>query len=233
MALRGTGNTWGTCALWGTARCQDEICELADERVLIQMDDTVGNRKFRDFICILVEGLGHYIDVARVVEAVFDVDTATGEQLDFIGGVVGLPRQGFPDARYRDFLKIQIDLILSSQRDEGNWTGTHNNILKIIRTFIGSTPGQPIVLTNFPPYSFQVTIPGIVLSELQILINFLCVALYAAVLGQVLFTVAGDSLWDSDSVGPIPDGGIWCSDSVAVVPCATWGFTVPIGNQPC
>jgi hypothetical protein len=170
--------------------------------------------------------------VAESVAAAFDVDSAVGEQLDFIGGVVGLPRQGFSDARYRVFLNIQIDLLLSANREGANWTGTGNNILKIVRTFIG--PGvDPIVLTNFPPYSFLLSIPGITLSELEILINFLCVALYAGVLGQTVFVLGPDSLWDSDSVGPIVDGGIWCSASVPVVPCAVWGFTVPIGTQPC
>jgi len=194
------------------------------------MDDAPTNRKFRDLVCLFVKDLGHFNDVAQQVGGAFDIDTAVGEQLDFIGAVVGLPRQGFNDARYRTFLNIQVDLLLSAAREDANWTGTHNNILKIIRTFIGPTPGQPIVLTNFAPYSFVVTIPGIVLSEMEILINFLCVALYAGVLGQTIFILGSDSLWDSDSVGPIVDGGIWCSASVPVVPCATWGFAVQIGN---
>lgn len=232
MSLWGLDPGWGACQLWGVGTCQDEICKLGDERVLVQMDDAPANRKFRDLICIFLEGLGHYADVAESVAAAFDVDSAVGEQLDFIGGVVGLPRQGFSDARYRVFLNIQIDLLLSANREGANWTGTGNNILKIVRTFIG--PGvDPIVLTNFPPYSFLLSIPGITLSELEILINFLCVALYAGVLGQTVFVLGPDSLWDSDSVGPIVDGGIWCSASVPVVPCAVWGFTVPIGTQPC
>lgn len=210
----------------------DEVCKLGEERVLIQMDDAPDNRKFRDLICVLLEGLGEFQDVARAITAAFDVETAEGEQLDFIGSVVGLPRQGYTDDRYRTFIQIQIDLIQTARQEGANWTGTHNNLLRIIRTFIGDGP-DPIVLSNFPPYSFTVTIPGIVLSEMQILINFLCVALYAGVLGQTIFTLAPSSLWDSASVGPITDGGIWCSDSVPVVPCAVWGFTVQIGSQNC
>lgn len=233
MSLWGLDPGWSISGFWGVGSAQDEICEQGDARVLIQMDDADGNRDFRELVCVFLQGLGHYVDVAQDVSAGFDVDTAIGQQLDFIGSVVGLPRQGFSDTRYRVFLNIQIDLLLSAVRDEANWTGTNNNILKIVRTFIGATPGQDVVLTNLPPYSFELTIPGITLSEMSILVNFLCVALYAGVLGQVVFILGADSLWDSDSVGPIVNGGIWCSASVAVVPCATWGLTVTIGTQPC
>lgn len=225
---------WGLEALWGldSGPGGEEFCALAEERVLIQMDDAPTNRKFRDLVCIFVEALGDFKDVADDVAAAFDLDSAIGEQLDFIGAVVGLPRQGFSDTRYRTFLQIQVDLLLSAARDEANWTGTHNNILKICRTFIGPGP-DPIVLKNFSPYSFTLDVPGLVLSELEILLTFICKAIYAGVLGQVTIILASDSLWDSDSVGPIPDGGIWCSDSVVVNPCATWNFTIAIGTQPC
>jgi len=227
------GELWSLCSLWGlgSGTGPKEFCALADERILIQMDDAESNRKFRDLICIFVEGLGHFADVAQDVSLGFDVTTATGQQLDFIGAVVGLPRQGYPDARYRVFLEIQIDLILSAIREDANWTGTHNNILKIARTFVGPL-APPITLSNLPPYSFSLDVPGLVLSELLILVNFICVALYAGVLGQITFVLAADSLWNSDSV-VVPSGGDWCSDSVPVVPCATWSLTIPIGSQPC
>ena len=85
MSLFGLAPGWGTCQLWGVGNCQDEICEQGDERVLIQMDDRVGargtsNRNFRELICVFLEGLGHYVDVAQNVSAAFDVDTAVGEQ---------------------------------------------------------------------------------------------------------------------------------------------------------
>jgi len=161
------GELWSLCSLWGlgSGTGPKEFCALADERILIQMDDAESNRKFRDLICIFVEGLGHFADVAQDVSLGFDVTTATGQQLDFIGAVVGLPRQGYPDARYRVFLEIQIDLILSAIREDANWTGTHNNILKIARTFVGPL-APPITLSNLPPYSFSLDVPGLVLSEL-------------------------------------------------------------------
>ncbi len=225
----GLGALYGTSSLWGIDR---PLCELSDERVLIQMDDTTGNRDFRDLLCCFSLGFDRFVDVSNAVKQAFALETAEGEQLDFIGSVVGLPRQGYSDTRYRTFLEIQIDLLLSANRDEAEWTGTHENILRICRTFVGPL-APPITLVTSGPYNFELSVPGLVLSELLILVNFICKAIYAGVLGQVVIVVASDSLWESDSVGPIPDGAIWCSDSVAVVPCGTWSFAVSIGTQPC
>lgn len=233
MTVWGKESTWGQGNFWGLSAPSNAslFCDLAQDRVLIQMDDTTGNRKFRDLICLLVEDLGRYQDVAEEVEAAFDLATADGVQLDTIGSVVGLPRQGLTDARYRTFLEIQVDLLLAGSRDGGEWTGTHNNILSIVRKFIGASAGT-ITLTNLPPYAFTLDIPGIVLSEMLILVRFLCQAVYAGVLGSVTFTTANNSLWDSDSVA-ITGAGDWCSDSVTITPCAEWGLTVAIGAGAC
>jgi hypothetical protein len=230
----GTAAPWGLGSLWGvdSGTGPAEFCQLADERVLVQMDDAGGNRKFRDLICDFAEGFGHFSDVAFDVQDGFDLSTAVGVQLDMIGAVIGLPRQGFPDDRYRVFLEIQTELVLSAAREDGNWTGTGNNILRICRKFIGPAAGT-INLINLPPYDFRLSIPGITIEELEILANFICVALYAGVLGRVIFIVGADSLWDSVAVGPIPDGGIWGSSSVVVSPSAVWNYSFPIGSQPC
>jgi hypothetical protein len=224
---------WGVNTHWGIDKDPNEVefCEKADERVLVQMDDTVGNRKFRDFICELVGPLGHYASVAEDVEGAFDIDTAVGIQLDMIGAVIGLPRQGFSDLRYRVFLNIQVDLILSAMRNEANWTGTHNNILRICRTFIGDTEPLPVLLSNIPPYSFVLSVPNVAGSELDLLIRFVCIALYAGVLGQVMTTLADDSLWASTH-GAVVDEAIFCSVHGAVADCGTWGTTKPIGICP-
>jgi hypothetical protein len=168
------GLPWGVGFPWGIeAPDVDETCALADDRVLVQMDDTTGNRKFRDFICNLVGPLGEYITVMRAIVEAFDIENADGEQLDFIGNVIGLKRQGFNDIRYRTFLLIQRDLILAATREDANWTGTHNNILAICRTFIGIGGGS-ISLVNFGMYSFALTIPSITDPvEFNTLIGFL------------------------------------------------------------
>lgn len=233
MPTWGAGSSWGLTSLWGTlSDAAQAYCELADERCLVQMDDTTGTRNFRDFMCILAEAFGDFQAVAFAVRDAFDVDTAVGVQLDMIGSVVGLSRQGATDDRYRVFLNIQIELLLSAARGDANWTGTHNNILTICRTFIGDAEPLPVVLKNFPPYSFLLSVPGVTLSELQTLVRFICQATYAGVLGQVIVILAADSLWNSASVA-VTDGGIWGSASVAVAGSAVWNMSVPIGTSPC
>lgn len=218
------GNLWGLGAGDGAARA----CTFAQDRVLVQMDDSPTARKFRDLICELAAGFGNFEDAAWNVAESFDLDAAVGDQLDKIGAVLCLARRGFEDDRYRVFLKIQRDLILSAKREGANFTGTHNNILQIVRTFIGAG-ADPIVLKNYQPYSYTLSIPGVDLSELLILVTFLTVATWAGVLGQVILVLGPSSLWDSDSVGPITNGGVWASDSVAVPNSSVWGMTIQIG----
>lgn len=229
------GGTWGLGSLWGAppGPGPQEVCDLVERRVLVQMDDSVGNRRFRDMLCNLLLDTGTFGDVAQDVSEAFDVTTAQGIQLDFIGSIVGLARQGFDDIPYRRFLEIQINLLLSAARDDGEWTGTVPNILTICRTFIGPGIPDPVVYTALPPYSFLLTVPGLTVPEAVLLSRFLCKAIYGGVLGQVSVILASDSLWDSDSVGPIANGGIWGSASVVVSPSSTWNLTITIGTQAC
>lgn len=227
--MAGWGTPWGTCSLWGVGVCQDEICDDADGRVLVQMDDTVGNRLFRDLQCDYVSSVGHFIDVAKDVEAGFDVDTAIGAQLDIIGSIVGLPRQGYGDTDYRKFLQIQTDILLAQAREDANWTGTGNNLLTICRTFIGTGVAQPILLVNITPYAFELSIPGITIADATVLVGFICVSLYAGVFGHAIFSLASDSLWGSENVA-VPSVGTWGSENVVVAGASTWGLTIEVGG---
>lgn len=227
------GLPWSFLSKWGIPRDPnvDDICKLADERVLVHMNDEPANRKFRDFICDIIEPLGAFITVCRDVEQAFDLENASGEQLDFLGNVLDLKRQGFNDPDYRRFLQIQRDLILSSARAGSNWTGTTNNVLAICRTFVGPGGGT-ITIVNFGAYNFELSIPSITdPAEFAILNRFICKALYAGVLGQIIEVFDAFSLWNSDDV-VVAGGGIWCSDDVVIPNCATWAQSTPIGDCP-
>ncbi len=222
------GKKWSVGSLWGidqgSARSK-EFCQNATDRLLIQMDDDFANRKFRDLICILARPYGKYLENVEDIRNAFDTDTAAGEQLDLIGKLIGLPRHSFTDDRYRTFLRIQRDLI-SSQGDAGEV----NNILRICRTFVG--PGPSIQIINLTPYSFLLSIPSLTSStEFDLLISFLCIALYAGVLGQVITSLGPNSLWNSDQV-TITEGAVWCSahPGVSIPDCAVWGMVTTIGD---
>ncbi len=201
--------------------------QLADVRVLVQMDDQVANRKFRELMIDFAEGAEDFKLVALQVASAFDLPIAVGAQLDAIGAVVGLAREGFTDARYRTFLEIQILLLLSAARNDANWTGTIQNIVTVCRTFIGET-ALPVRLTNSPPYSYQVDVPGLVLSEANLLARFLKTANYAGVDGQLVVILAADSLYDSSAVA-VTGAGIYCSASVVVAGCATYNTVIQTG----
>lgn len=226
------GEAWGLEAAWGTVPFPgpEKVCELADERVLVQMDDTPGNRKFRDLICVFLYDMGVFGDVADEVKAAFDIDFAQGAQLDIIGALVGHARQGFNDNDYRRQLKIQIKLLLSGAREQAEWTGTHQNIVDICRTFIGDGVADPIVLDELAPstpYSFLLTVPGLTIATAKVLASFVRVAVYAGVLGQMIIILAEDSLWGSASIA-VPGSGIWGSASVIVPGSAIYNTAVVI-----
>lgn len=218
---------WASTSLWGIGEAPEEqkYCDLALDRVLAQMDDRPASDNFRTLMCILAQAFGDLENVAFEVRDGFNVTNAFGVQLDMIGSIVGLTRQGYADERYRTFLQIQIDLILQAARDDANWTGTHNNILSICRTFVGA--GAAITLTNYAPYDFTLTVPGIVVAEYPTLIGFICKALYAGVYGNVFISVGSGMVIGSDSV--VVPGGTIGSESV-VVPGGTIGFTIAIGD---
>lgn len=234
MADYGTLYQSGTEAFWGATAGQDFACELVEERVLVQHPDATGERQFRDWLCAFVQQAGHYLDVADDVRDGFNLETAVGEQLDLIGSLVKLPRSGFDDARYRTLLEIQVNLLIAARNDQPDWVGTHNNILKICRTFIGDGVPDPVVLLNTPPYSYTLSVPGVTIAELDLLITFICRATWAGVLGYVIVLPSGggDNNWASTH-GAVSDSGIWCSTHGAVAGCALWSHVVTIGNEPC
>lgn len=198
--------------------------QLADVRVLVQMDDATANRKFRELMIDFADGASRFRDVCFAVRIAFDLDSAAGDQLDKIGFVVGLSREGFTDARYRVFLEIQILLLISASRDDANWTGTVQNIVTICRKFIGTTVDS-VILTNSPPYSYTIQVPGLVLSEAFLLARFFTTANYAAVLGLMIVIISSDSLWESN-VAPITDGGVWESNVVPIAGASDWQIVV-------
>lgn len=231
MATWGSGAPWGACSTWGTGSCANDICDFVQTRILSQMDATVGNRDFRDFMCIVTEPFGEFVDVAQDVGTAFDLDTAIGIQLDMIGNVIDLPRSGVTDDEfYRTLLRIQTT-ILQGQTD-GDWTGSVNQILGMVRTFIDFFGGgSPIVYTAVPPYAFQLDIPATLTGpEFGVLFRLICKALYAGVLGFIVLVEPGDNLWAS-AHGPATNSGIWCSaHGPTATPCADWAGLVVTTN---
>ncbi len=227
MSAWGLGSPWGLGFPWGAPQTgADYGCTLAQSGILAQSQG--GN--FSDWMCAFGEEIGSCFDVLTDIMDAYSLEYAVGAQLDVLGSILGLPRSGFGDTRYRTFLFIQRDLVLGAASEDGNWTGTGENIITICRRFIGPASGDPIVAKTTPPYAFTLTVPDVATQlEMLILVSFLRKAIYLAVLGYIEFAAAGDSYWASASA-VVPNDGIWGSASVAVAGEALWSYVILIGD---
>lgn len=209
-----TFNTWG--GFWGLdAGTGDEAAVIVGhDGILSQF---VENGLFYDLIGTFAEAHGDLWDVLVDAIAAFDIDTAIGEQLDIIGRILKQPRNAYGDTFYRKILKIRGKLVLQS-------TGTGENILEICRLFIEAEP-DPVVLTNSPPYTFKLSVPGTTESDLVTLIPLLREALIGGVSGVVIVILTGGAVWDSANVA-VTGGGIWGSANVVVAGQTNWSKVV-------
>lgn len=202
----------------------DSFEEIADLRLLSQNDP---DGQARRFVRELARAWGRIHDVALAIRDSLDREHAVGEALDRLGAIIGLPRHGFGDERYRVFLGIQTELLLSAARDEQAWTGTAPNLIAIVRRFVGEA-APTVRYVSHPPYSYTITVEDMVYAEAFLLQSFLKVATWAGVLGLIQIELGdGDNLWDSASV-PVTGGGIWGSASVAVTDPMTWGTVLEV-----
>lgn len=221
------GTPWGSKNFWGIEHVgADWACDLAEQRVLHWHPEAGHLRKW---ICAFAENVGAEFDTLLEILGAFDVDYAVGAQLDMLGSIVGLPRSGAGDIRYRTLIKIQIQLLLSAAREDANWTGTVNNILTICREYVGPT-ATPIKFTNLPPKAFVLSIPDVTDTvDLTVLISFLTKAIYSEVLGYIVIALGENALWNDDDV-VVDGGGIWNDDDVVVPGGSVWGYDVTIGD---
>ena len=233
-------SSWGYSFPWGFGGPTGDTwaCNLAKSRVLVQHADdgfnTATQMDLHDYVCVMAEQAGHYVDVCNDVIGAFDLATADGVQLDIIGAIVGLPRSGQPDSTYRVWLGIQIDLLISARPEDPNWIGTVNNILSICRRFIGTGVLDPIVLHNSWPYSYSLTVPGITdFTTLKTLVRFIRKATWAGVLGQILFLI-GDKTYCYTLLADTATAGPYCYVTAADTPnAALYAHVVLIGDGPC
>jgi len=86
----------------------------------------------------------------------FWVDTAIGAQLDGIGQIVGITREGASDTVYRIRIKARILINLSS--------GTPNQILELVRALSPASAPDPTYTPWFPA-SFAIGVTELTLTE--------------------------------------------------------------------
>ena len=211
MSAWGLLSPWGLGFPWGAEHTgADYGCALAQSGILEQSKH--GN--FAEWMCAFGEEIGSNFDTVTDVQNGYSLDYAVGDQLDTLGAILGLPRSGFGDDRYRDFLYIQRDLQLGVTTD-GNWTGTGDNVLGICRQFIGPASGDPIVVHASYPYSFILTVPDVAtILEMRILASFVRQSLYVGVLGQIIFTFGVGGVFCYETAGDTAGAGLFCYETL-------------------
>lgn len=121
------------------------------------------------------------LDNLASIPALFDLDTAVGDQLDKLGTILLLPRYGATDARYRVYLQIQTQILLSS-------AATTPTILRIVELFTGRTP------TSYAEdYPMGYTVGAVLddASEIALLEQFLDTATAAAYRRTLILSETG------------------------------------------
>ena len=223
-------SSWG--ALWGLSGGTGpaDVCDEIQNRVWSWTSEAPEENTRKALCAWIAPQAGTFDDLCAVVREAFDLESATGDRLDKIGSVVGLPRRGFADDRYRLFLEIQAGILLSRGDDETPRPGSGEGVLRITRTFVG--PAAPaIALTLTPPFAFQMSVPSITLGEAEQLADFLDRAVDAGVRGQISFATSPNSRYGSRSV-VIAAAGSYGSRSVVIPGAATYAYAVIIGTPP-
>lgn len=212
MSGWGTGSAWGLGSPWGAVPSGASFgCATAQTGILAQS----AGGDFSGWICAFASEAGAQLDGIASIAAAFALDTAVGVQLDVLGSLLGLPRSGFPDDRYRTFLGIQRDIV------SGRASGSTASVLEICRAFIGPGSGAPIVCKTTPPYAFAITVPDIAsFIDMEILASFLRKAIYLGVLGQAVFVPEGDNFLCYEVEADTAGAGLLCYQVAADTPGA-------------
>lgn len=140
----------------------------------------------------------YVVQVQEIEAALFQlyanraIETAVGVQLDGVGQIVGLLRDGRTDADYRERLRIQILINLSS--------GTIEDVLGIFDRLLTSV----VVMTEYPEAAFMLEVVDPIANGLELVA--ILEQIKAAAVGTLLVwadSTTGETQWFS--FGPNPD----------------------------
>ena len=150
------------------------------------------------------------------------ISTAYGLQLDLIGEMVRLPRNGASDELYAQLIKVEVQTLYSS--------GTIPEILDAAAGII--TDGRDIELEEFQVAAFSLSIPNLSELEFSVLKAILC-DMPAAGVAALLETSSGnDPGWDYEDP---PDTDVlyeagWGYDSGTDEVQSHWSYAVSFGD---
>lgn len=173
-----------------------EHVETALTRILYQFKD---KPKFEAFITAFVQQFQDIEDVIGQLLTDRQIDTATGENLNILGRIVGQPREGRTDANYRLWIKARIQINRSSGRSEEIY-----NVLRLITGFLAVGDFQ-IEELDYPASFFLTITPALGSMDPQIIYDIVNEMRSACVAFGILYHIT-DPVFAFD-VGPGFDQG--------------------------
>lgn len=131
------------------------------------------------------------------IREAFQLSTATGAQLDILGGILQRERFGLDDATYRKVLQIQVELILPA-------TATGPSIKRIVVIFTGESPSA--FYEGDLHFGIDATLDGLDADDGQLLGQLIREATSAGY-GTSITIGDTDALICDDADAPIADAG--------------------------
>lgn len=135
--------------------------------------------------------------VLQALDAAFDLASAVGDQLDILGALLGFPRVGLTDDRYRRALKVQRSSILSS-------AGTRPTMIQV---FTDWTTNVPESYRDIPPNEFEIT-GKVAVADEALLLEFIT---KAAPAGRIIsvYQVPNDHLANAYAGDTVAEGVVF------------------------
>lgn len=162
-------------------------------------------------------------DLLAQVENDLYISTAYGIQLDYIGEMIGLPRNGVSDVRYAQLIKVEVQTLYSS--------GTIPQILDAAAGII--TDGRTIELFEFEFAAFMLEIQNLTADEFAVVKKILCDMPAAGVSALLVVTTGGEPGWDYEdppATDVLYEAG-WAYSSGTDLVQAHWSYGVSFGDD--
>jgi hypothetical protein len=125
----------------------------------------------------------------------FDIETAYGTQLDQLGAILKLPREGWDDPLYRIFLRTQALLILPDRR-------TQARLIEVARSLMNTDAGM-VDYQEFRPKTYTLGVGAVDLLTFSTWIRFLELCRPATYNAQIIWN-PDEAFGYDDATGTVP-----------------------------
>lgn len=168
-------------------------------------------QKFVEYVKTFLDLIDPINVLHKETSRLFGIDTASGDQLDIIGKMIGIPRQlPLDDPDIPSVLTDELyRKVIKSRVYSNHWDGSREQLEYIIETIF---PGLPYILSDYQDMSYSITIISPEISEVEkaLLFNGYILPKPSGVAVNYLLSEGALFSWDKDSdMFKGWDEGIW------------------------